>query len=110
MNISQLSLVDLAGSERYGRSGATGERLKEAGNINSSLMTLRKCMDILRENQTTGGNKIVPYRDSKLTHFLKSYFEVGAHEGSSLGARVKIILCVNPQLADYDENIVSANL
>jgi len=30
---SQLSLVDLAGSERYGRTGATGDRLKEAGNL-----------------------------------------------------------------------------
>ena len=29
--VSQLSLVDLAGSERYGRTGATGDRLKEAG-------------------------------------------------------------------------------
>ena len=31
--VSQLSLVDLAGSERYGRTGATGDRLKEAGTV-----------------------------------------------------------------------------
>jgi len=32
--VSQLSLVDLAGSERYARTGATGDRLKEAGKYN----------------------------------------------------------------------------
>ena len=29
--VSQLSLVDLAGSERTGRTGSSGDRLKEAG-------------------------------------------------------------------------------
>lgn len=44
---SQLALVDLAGSERMARTGAGGERLREAGNINSSLMTLRRSVMIL---------------------------------------------------------------
>jgi kinesin family protein 23 len=63
------------------------------------LMTLRKCMDILRENQQTNSNGVVPFRNSKLTHFLKNYFE---GEG-----RVRMILCVNPRPDDYDENFVS---
>lgn len=33
--------VDLAGSEKVKHTGATGTRLKEAGNINKSLSTLR---------------------------------------------------------------------
>lgn len=37
---SKISLVDLAGSERLNATGATGDRLKEATNINSSLSTL----------------------------------------------------------------------
>ena len=49
--ISRLSIVDLAGSERYKKTDATGHRLKEAGNINTSLMTLGKCIEILRWNQ-----------------------------------------------------------
>ena len=34
------SKVDLAGSERASQTGAKGQRLKEAGNINNSLMVL----------------------------------------------------------------------
>ncbi|XP_043465366.1 kinesin-like protein KIF23 [Leptopilina heterotoma] len=95
--ISQLSLVDLAGSERTNRTKNTGQRLREAGNINNSLMTLRSCLEILRENQTQSASKMVPYRDSKLTHLFKNYFD---GEG-----QVRMIVCVNPRADDYDETI-----
>ncbi|XP_011349301.1 kinesin-like protein KIF23 isoform X2 [Ooceraea biroi] len=95
--VSQLSLVDLAGSERTNRTKNTGQRLREAGNINNSLMTLRSCLEILRENQSQGTNKMVPYRDSKLTHLFKNYFD---GEG-----QVRMIVCVNPRADDYDETI-----
>ncbi|KAJ6662927.1 hypothetical protein lerEdw1_011131 [Lerista edwardsae] len=97
ITLSQLSLVDLAGSERTNRTKAEGNRLREAGNINQSLMTLRTCIEILRENQTYGTNKMVPYRDSKLTHLFKNYFD---GEG-----KVRMIVCVNPTAEDYDESL-----
>lgn len=101
ITISQLSLVDLAGSERCARTNNTGVRLREACNINNSLLTLRTCLDYLRENQNSNGDakKKVPYRDSKLTHIFKNFFE---GEG-----QVSMIVCVNPRAEDYDENIVS---
>lgn len=95
--ISQLSLVDLAGSERTDRTGNTGHRLREAGNINNSLMVLRTCIEILRENQTTGSNKMVPYRDAKITHLFKNFFD---GEG-----KVRMIVCLNPRPDDYDETL-----
>jgi hypothetical protein len=49
--MSQLCLVDLAGSERCGRTKASGDRLKEAGNINEELHWLRNCLETLRDNQ-----------------------------------------------------------
>ena len=61
-------------------------------------MTLRSCLEILRENQLQGTSKIVPYRDSKLTHLFKNYFD---GEG-----QVRMIVCVNPRADDYDETIV----
>ncbi|XP_052619085.1 kinesin-like protein KIF23 isoform X6 [Peromyscus californicus insignis] len=97
ITLSQLSLVDLAGSERTNRTKAEGNRLREAGNINQSLMTLRTCMEVLRENQTYGTNKMVPYRDSKLTHLFKNYFD---GEG-----KVRMIVCVNPKAEDYEESL-----
>lgn len=47
----RLSIVDLAGSERYCKTGAEGDLLKQAGNINASIMTLGKCISTLRYNQ-----------------------------------------------------------
>ncbi|XP_015494857.1 kinesin-like protein KIF23 isoform X4 [Parus major] len=97
ITLSQLSLVDLAGSERTTRTKAEGSRLREAGNINQSLMTLRTCIEVLRENQLYGTNKMVPYRDSKLTHLFKNYFD---GEG-----KVRMIVCVNPKAEDYEESL-----
>jgi kinesin family member 20 len=48
---SRLTIVDLAGSERTKHTQTTGERLKEAGNINKSLMVLGQCMEVMRTNQ-----------------------------------------------------------
>lgn len=99
ITISQLSLVDLAGSERTNRTNNTGVRLREAGNINNSLMTLRKCLETLRENQNSNVTKKVPYRDAKITHLFKSYFD---GEG-----QVRMIVCINPRREDFDETTVS---
>ncbi|KAF2900610.1 hypothetical protein ILUMI_05579 [Ignelater luminosus] len=93
----QLSLVDLAGSERCSRTQNTGMRLKEASSINNSLMSLRTCLEILRENQLNAANKLVPYRDSRLTLLFKNYFE---GEGN-----VRMIVCINPSIEDCEENL-----
>lgn len=65
-------------------------------------MTLRTCLEMLRENQIQATNKMVPYRDSKLTHLFKNYFD---GEG-----QVRMIVCVNPRTEDYDETIVKKDL
>ncbi|CAP35266.2 Protein CBR-KLP-10 [Caenorhabditis briggsae] len=79
---STLNLVDLAGSERQSHTKATGDRLKEATNINSSLTVLGRCIRIL--SKPTAGS-YVPYRDSHLTHILKN----------SLGGNSKTAVIVN---------------
>ncbi|XP_029388232.1 kinesin-like protein KIFC3 isoform X1 [Mus pahari] len=62
----KLNLVDLAGSERVGKSGAEGNRLREAQHINRSLSALGDVIAALRSRQ---GH--VPFRNSKLTYLLQ---------------------------------------
>ena len=75
--ISMLSFCDLAGSERIKKTLNTGDRQKEAGNINTSLLVLGRVIKALRHNQTSKDprrHQVVPYRDSKLTRLFQSYF------------------------------------
>ena len=45
--------MDLAGSERPKKAGVSGRSslIKEAGNINNSLLVLGRCMAAMRSNQ-----------------------------------------------------------
>jgi len=63
----RIYFVDLAGSEKMSKTGIEGGTgLKEAQNINKSLMTLGMVI-----NSLTEGAKHIPYRDSKLTRVLQ---------------------------------------
>ncbi|KAG2225957.1 hypothetical protein INT45_006653 [Circinella minor] len=98
--VSKMSIVDLAGSERHRNTLNSGQRLKEAGNINKSLMVLGQCMETLRLNQlkTQIGKRpaIVPFRHSKLTELFKSSFE---GDGKAV-----MVVNVNPFDTGFDEN------
>ena len=65
-----LNLVDLAGSERLDKSESTGQRMREALSINTSLTALGKV--IMALDPTLVGRQHVPYRDSKLTRLLQN--------------------------------------
>ncbi|MGH0119700.1 UNVERIFIED_CONTAM: hypothetical protein FKN15_058653 [Acipenser sinensis] len=73
LKVNEFSLCDLAGSERYAKTQNKGDRLKESGNINTSLMTLGKCINALRHNQQSKLQH-VPFRESKLTQYFKDLF------------------------------------
>ena len=90
---SHLSLVDLAGSERIAKTGAEGQRLKEAQKINQSLTTLGMVIMSL----TTPGCKHIPFRNSKLTLILKD----------SLGGSSKTtLLCTASRLKKHSEESI----
>jgi len=63
---SCITLVDLAGSERLAKSGVTGDRAKEAININKSLSALG---DVINARATKSSH--TPFRNSTLTHLLQ---------------------------------------
>ncbi|XP_047382323.1 kinesin-like protein KIF17 isoform X7 [Sciurus carolinensis] len=93
LRAGKLNLVDLAGSERQSKTGATGERLKEATKINLSLSALGNVISALVD----GRCKHIPYRDSKLTRLLQD----------SLGGNTKTLMvaCLSPADNNYDETL-----
>ncbi|XP_048873881.1 kinesin-like protein KIF3B isoform X1 [Brienomyrus brachyistius] len=88
IRVGKLNLVDLAGSERQTKTGAQGERLKEATKINLSLSALGNVISALVDGKSTH----IPYRDSKLTRLLQD----------SLGGNAKTVMVANIGPASYN--------
>ena len=91
---SLFRLVDLAGSERSKKSGAEGDRLREANNINKSLTTLGMCI-----NKLASKEKHIPYRSSKLTHLLQN--SLGGNSSTLM------IACVSPSDLSFEETMLT---
>uniref|UniRef100_A0A8C4SK94 Kinesin-like protein n=1 Tax=Erpetoichthys calabaricus TaxID=27687 RepID=A0A8C4SK94_ERPCA len=93
LRAGKLNLVDLAGSERQSKTGATGERLREATKINLSLSALGNVISALVD----GHSRHVPYRDSKLTRLLQD----------SLGGNTRTLMvgCLSPADNNYEESL-----
>ncbi|KAI5076831.1 hypothetical protein GOP47_0008896 [Adiantum capillus-veneris] len=94
---SRMNLVDLAGSERQKLTGAAGDRLREAGNINRSLSQLGNVINILAEISQIGKPRHIPYRDSRLTFLLQE----------SLGGNAKLamICAISPASSCKSETL-----
>jgi kinesin family member C2/C3 len=92
----KLNLVDLAGSERINKSGATGQTLKEAQNINKSLSALS---DVIAARGAKQNH--VPFRNSTLTYLLQ--------DSLSKDSKTLMICCCSPILASSDETISALN-
>ncbi|PSC68795.1 kinesin KIF3B [Micractinium conductrix] len=93
IRVGKLNLVDLAGSERQAKTGAAGDRLKEASKINLSLSALGNVISALVD----GKGAHVPYRDSKLTRLLQD----------SLGGNTRTVMIANvgPAGSNADESL-----
>lgn len=123
--------MDLAGSERTKNTHTSGERLREAGSINKSLMVLGQCMEVMRANQKRMAQSlasagrvdtrdikktlaVIPFRHSKLTEILMDYFigdgrVVNRTPCHSLTHETQqdfqvMIVNVNPYDTGFDEN------
>lgn len=97
--LSVIYLVDLAGSQKVGKTGATGDRLKEAAGINKSLSVLGLVISTLADKAMgKGKNVIVPYRDSCLTRILQN----------ALGGNSKtLMICAISPATDNHEQTLS---
>ena len=96
---SRMSIVDLAGSERSDRTKTESgdERRKEASSINNSLVTLGRCLEVLRNNSRRKVKEMVPFRESALTRLFK--------DSLTGSGRTVMMVNVSQVHADYDETL-----
>jgi kinesin family protein C2/C3 len=90
----KILLCDLGGAERLKRSDVTGDRQKEAIEINKSLTALGDVIEAITKKQPA-----VPYRNHRLTRLLQD----------SVGGAAKTVMFVNcsPAPCDLSETIMS---
>lgn len=96
---SKLYIVDLAGSEKVSRMIHSVDRAQESRQINTSLMSLSRCLETLQKNSRCnkkGKEQIVPFRDSKLTRLLQRSLSSGS---------AVMIATMSPSIIDADETI-----
>jgi kinesin family protein C2/C3 len=91
---SKLLLVDLAGSENA-HSNAT-HVMAETRSINKSLCALNDVLSSLSH-----GKAHIPYRNSKLTHYLQD--SIGGD------SKMVLLLCVDPSSKNIKETVYSLN-
>ena len=84
----------MAGSERLKKTGATGQALKEANAINTSLMTLGT---VIAKLSAGDERSHIPYRDSKLTHLLST--SLGGNSWTTM------VACISAAESDREETI-----
>ncbi|CAL1686653.1 unnamed protein product [Lasius platythorax] len=90
VEVSTFSFCDLAGSERLKKTLNIGDRLREAQNINTSLLVLGRCLKSIHEGQLTRTktDAIGPFRESKLTRLFQRALSGKEH--------LALIVNVNP--------------
>ena len=96
----------MAGSEKARLTGAEGQRLKEGGHINKSLLALTNVISKLAEGGdrygSASGNLLcrmhIPYRDSKLTRILQN--SIGGNASTA-------IICAATPSGNFVEETVS---
>ena len=90
---STLHVIDLAGSERISKGQNNNERIKkEAISINLSLHSLSNVLSSIANKSNH-----IPYRDSKLTHFLKNSLNENYN--------ILLLLHISPNVKDLSETI-----
>ena len=103
--VNGISMAMAVGSVNHGRHSTSARRLLPC--LAKSAEWLISCCSLC--SRLCGGTycwycllQMVPYRDSRLTHLFKNYFD---GEG-----KVRMVVCINPSAHEYDETVVRARV
>ena len=90
VEVSTFAFCDLAGSERLKKTLNIGDRLKEAQNINTSLLVLGRCLKTIHDVQLSKQKieLVGPFRESKLTRLFQKALSGKEH--------LALIVNINP--------------
>lgn len=99
IHVNNFSLCDLAGQERGKKTQTTGIHQREAGMINKSLFSLKRCIQIIKDKKNSSSQLVVPFTESMLTKAFQPYLL-----GSGL---TFMIININPKGEHFDETINS---
>jgi len=97
LHVNNFSLCDLAGQERSKKTQTTGIHMKEAGAINKSLFSLKRCIQVLKERKNSSSQSVIPFTESVLTKAFQPYLS-----GNGL---TFMIININPKADHFDETI-----
>lgn len=92
----KIIFVDMPGSERVSYSDITGSSFHEPKTLSQSIVSLRSVVSAIVANQET-----IPYKDSKLTRFLKESFG-----GNS---KTTVIATCSPHPKNLEETLSTLN-
>ncbi|CBH17604.1 kinesin, putative [Trypanosoma brucei gambiense DAL972] len=96
--VGRIRFCDLAGSERAAGSSNRGDRLREGGNINRSLLALSAVVqELVQRREHPERTHYIPYRGSKLTRLLQD--SIGGN------CRTLMLFCISPSSMNYEETI-----
>lgn len=99
IHVNNFSLCDLAGQERSKKALTSGIHFKEASMINKSLLTLKRCIQMIKDRKNSSSQYHIPFNECMLTKVFQPYLT-----GNGL---TFIIVNINPKNENYDETINS---
>ncbi|KAF7457828.1 kinesin heavy chain [Cryptosporidium felis] len=106
-----VNLIDLSGFENNKLSNNMGKRMIESTFINSSLLSLSKVINALKNSKGKNSTQsCIPYRESKLTRLLQEFLGGGADPPYSPYCLRCIMICtISPSVTFFQQTYATLN-
>jgi len=102
--MGKIMIIDMAGLERTKKSAVYGTAMKESNCINQSIMRITNVLKALKYNERRTGakQKLVPYRESKLTMLMQPILTPG-NQAPHTTTSIYMLVSAYPGVRDLAE-------